>query len=254
MILIFDFDGTLYDSFPWVWAALKHQSEFVPQLAKIKNKKDLLKVYEGNFYEQVCRLNRIPVAFAPVLNKRMQACFPSDYRPKMHDGLKPVLRELAKANDGQNKLIVVSSNYTGPMMRLLRRDKVQKKFAVVSGADHGHSKTARVADMLAWLGVKAADAYYITDTVGDIKEMKPLGVMCVGVSWGFHSAALLKKAGAQIIVRTPQDLLTLSLPQQSMARTAMPRKDAKIDKKARNTTKKAVVKKQAAKKARNASR
>jgi phosphoglycolate phosphatase len=218
MILIFDFDGTLYDSFAEVWRALLRQQELVPQLQRIKTKKDLLKIYEGNFYEQVCRLNRIPVALAPVLNKRMQACFPADYRPRLHEGVKSVLQALAKANDGQNKLIVVSSNYTGPMMHLLRRDKIHKKFAVVSGADHGHSKTQRVADLLRWLNALPSDAYYITDTVGDIKEMRPLGLKTVGVSWGFHSATQLKKAGAALIVKVPADLLRLTSSAATKAR------------------------------------
>jgi phosphoglycolate phosphatase len=206
MILIFDFDGTLYDSLDWVWKTIRHQAEFVPQLVKIKTRTDLLKVYNGNFYEEVCKLNKAPKECAPLLSKRMQECFPADYKPQLQPGLKPVLKQLAK----QNKIIVVSSNFTGPMVRLLRRDKIAKSIAVVSGADHDPSKTKRVANLLAWLHADPKETYYITDTVGDVKEMKPLGIPVLGVAWGFHSPTALKKAGAKCIIRKPEELLTIS--------------------------------------------
>ena len=119
--------------------------------------------------------------------------------------MKQVLRALAK----DNTLLVVSSNFTGPMMHLLRRDAINKKFTVVSGADHSPSKTRRVADILSWLHADPKQAFYVTDTVGDVKETKPLGMRIVGVSWGFHSATALKRAGAAIIAKTPKDLLKI---------------------------------------------
>lgn len=201
--MIFDFDGTLYDSEDEVWRTISHQKRFVPELAVIKTRQDLRGIYKGNFYEEICRWNRMPKRGASALAKRMHKSFVRDYDARLFRGMRPALRSLAK----DDALAVVSSNYAAPMRRLLRRDGVLPFFKVVSGADGGKSKTVRVKALLRRQAIAPKHAVYVTDTVGDVKEARKDGLRVVGVGWGFHSAAMLKKAGVRAIVRTPAGLV-----------------------------------------------
>jgi phosphoglycolate phosphatase len=202
-LVIFDFDGTLYDSEHEVWRTISRQKEFVPELAVIKTRKDLLDIYTENFYARLARLNGQPVSKGPALARRMHKSFVRDYNAPIFAGVKDTLRKLAE----HHTLAVVSSNYVGAMKTLLRRDGVLKHFLIVSGADKGSPKAMRVKELVKHLGVSARDVYYVTDTSGDVKEARKDGVKAIGVAWGFHPAAMLKKAGAVAIVKRPRDLL-----------------------------------------------
>lgn len=203
MLVIVDFDGTLYDSEAEVWRTLSHQKRFVPELSVVKTRQDLRDIYKGNFYEEVCRWNRMPKSKAPALARRMRKCFVSKYDASLFAGIKPVLRKLAK----DNVLAVVSSNYVAPMKRLLRRDGVLRYFHVVSGADGGEPKTVRVKALLRRFKARAGSAVYVTDTTGDVKEARQDGLKTIGVGWGVHSAAMLKKAGVKTLVKKPSGLV-----------------------------------------------
>jgi len=58
--------------------------------------------------------------------------------------------------------------------------------------------------------VTLQDIYYIGDTTGDIKEGKEAGVKTVGVTWGWHSKALLAASRPDYLFDTPEDLLQLN--------------------------------------------
>ena len=201
-LIIFDFDGTLYDSGHEVWRSINLQKRFVPELAVIKTRKQLRDVYCGNFYEELCRKNRMPISKGPALARRMRKCFGRDYNAPIVPGMTQALRKLAD----DNELAVISSNFEPAMRRLLRHDRVLKYFAAVSGADSGKSKTRRIDDMLRKARLSPKQAVYVTDTTGDVKEARKSGLRVIGVGWGFHSAASLKKAGAFAIVRKPGQL------------------------------------------------
>lgn len=59
------------------------------------------------------------------------------------------------------------------------------------------------------MNVKAEEAIYIGDSDVDMKTGKAAEALTVGVNWGFRDEALLKEAGADLIIGHAEELLEL---------------------------------------------
>ena len=57
------------------------------------------------------------------------------------------------------------------------------------------------------LKVQAKDVLYIGDTKTDVLTGKQAGCFTVGVLWGFRDRKELEKAGADVIIERPNELL-----------------------------------------------
>lgn len=70
---------------------------------------------------------------------------------------------------------------------------------------------AAVLQMMKQLGSSAADTCYVGDSNVDIQTAKNAGIHSIGVSWGFRGRAELEQSGADDIVDTPEQLVTLMI-------------------------------------------
>lgn len=59
------------------------------------------------------------------------------------------------------------------------------------------------------LGVSAEGVAYVGDSPSDVVTARRAGLPCVGVTWGFRDEQVLVQAGADIIVRSPAQLINL---------------------------------------------
>jgi phosphoglycolate phosphatase len=59
------------------------------------------------------------------------------------------------------------------------------------------------------LGSDLHQTIYIGDSETDVMTAKNAGLPCVGVTWGFRSRKVLRNAGADYLIDTPRELLTL---------------------------------------------
>jgi phosphoglycolate phosphatase len=50
---------------------------------------------------------------------------------------------------------------------------------------------------------------FIGDSETDVKTAKNAGIPCIGVTWGFRNREILREAGADFIIDTPKEILTL---------------------------------------------
>ena len=56
------------------------------------------------------------------------------------------------------------------------------------------------------MGLMASDCVYIGDTEVDLKTARNAGMDCIPVSWGFRTEEQLRAAGAEEIIRSPEEL------------------------------------------------
>lgn len=68
-----------------------------------------------------------------------------------------------------------------------------------------------VLRVLTALGADADSAVYIGDSDVDVATAKNAGLFSIGVTWGYRDKAVLADAGADCIVDTPKELLSLFL-------------------------------------------
>ena len=60
------------------------------------------------------------------------------------------------------------------------------------------------------LRVRKAEAIYVGDSDTDIETAKNLGVLPVSCTWGFRDEEFLRAHGAEILVRSPQEILEIA--------------------------------------------
>ena len=58
--------------------------------------------------------------------------------------------------------------------------------------------------------MRKAEAIYVGDSDTDIETAKNLGVLPVSCTWGFRNEEFLQAHGAEILVRSPQEILEIA--------------------------------------------
>lgn len=58
-------------------------------------------------------------------------------------------------------------------------------------------------------GSELSKAIMVGDSETDVKTAKNAGIPCIGVTWGFRSREVLREEGADYLIDTPRELLTL---------------------------------------------
>ena len=196
-LVIFDFDGVLYDSLAHVWSIIK------PILDKrkidISSKEEFCKLFDRNFFEAIERRLQDKKIMAQ-LKKEMMHVLAQKYNPPIFPLIAKVVAELSK----HYILAIQSSNFKEAMHRILKRDGIYKYFSAIVGADEESSKAKRILKLLKQL---SPEAVFVTDTVGDIQEAREVGIQSIAVSWGYQPYHQLKKAQPIDMAETPKELV-----------------------------------------------
>ena len=201
-LFLFDFDGVLADSLDLYAEAAKRCLERIGTPI-VKSREDFLALFDGNFYESMAAQG---VNLADYVRAAKEIMPGLDYDAmKTFDGLLPVLAALSRGHC----LLVISSNGSKTIRKMLVRFGFDPYFREILGADFLVSKKEKIDYALAKYGIPAQRTFYIGDTAGDIKEARAAGVRSVAVTWGWHSRERLLAAQPDFLVDTPEGLLKI---------------------------------------------
>lgn len=131
------------------------------------------------------------------------------YRVRAYDGILKMLDALKQRGV---KTAVLSNKPHLQTIDVVGQILGAERFDVVNGQRQGIKRKpdpAGVWEILSVLGIKKSECLYIGDSDVDMETALRAGVTAVGVSWGFRSREILKEAGADYIIDTPQALLEL---------------------------------------------
>lgn len=198
--LVFDFDGTLADSFELVidiayeLTGIPRQSE--EEVARLRHL-PLLKA---------AREMHIPLRKAPrLLVKGRQMMMERIDEVHPFPGIPEVLREL---HDNGYHLLVISSNSEHNVRSFLRTNALEPFFDGVYGGA-SINKAASLRRVLKRNKLDAADCFYIGDEVRDIAAASKVGMEPVAVAWGYQAKDALKKYHPYAVLDQPTDLLQI---------------------------------------------
>lgn len=149
-------------------------------------------------------------------NPQFDACFAlfkEYYQQHMNDKTKPY----AKIADVMQQLqaegwkqAIVSNKIDAAVKKLA---KVYYPFVDTAlGEKEGLARKPQpdmVWAALAELGVSQDNAVYIGDSEVDLATAKNSNLKCISVSWGFRDKQMLKSAGADIIIDTPEQIIPI---------------------------------------------
>jgi phosphoglycolate phosphatase len=211
-LVLFDCDGTLVDS-----AGLIHEvmaRTFVdfglprPELSQTKS------IIGLTLDIAIARMRGLPHVDDQALE--MTAHYKSiftgvrsepGFQEPLFPGIAPMIATLSKMDD------VILGAVTGKSRRGLQMicasHGFEKTFFTSRTADDCPSKPhpAMVTECCAEAGIDPRDTIVIGDAIYDMQMAKSAGARAIGVSWGYASVPELVEAGADHIVRTPDEIL-----------------------------------------------
>lgn len=201
-LFLFDFDGVLADSLDLYADAVTRCLTRIGTPI-IRSKADYLDLFDGNFYESLTARGVDLAAFTRAAREIMRGI---DYDAmKPFSGLVPVLAALQK----DRHLIVVSSNGSRTIRKMLVRFGFESYFRGVFGSDFRFSKQEKILHAVETYGISPQRAFYIGDTAGDMIEARSAGVRSVAVTWGWHDRERLIAARPDFLIDSPEGLLTV---------------------------------------------
>lgn len=127
--------------------------------------------------------------------------------------MEPPVRKLLAALAEHFTLAIVSSNSGAVIEHYLERSGVRGAFSHVWGSERHSCKVEKIRLLLEAHALGPRDCWFVTDTLGDLREGARAGVSCVGVTWGFHPRERLAQGGPCAIVDAPHELRDFLLTQ-----------------------------------------
>ncbi|MDP8204861.1 MAG: HAD hydrolase-like protein [Candidatus Tenebribacter mawsonii] len=184
-LVIFDFDGTLADSFPW----------FIKMMDVVTEKFNLTKI-DKNELEYLRKLDslsflkylKIPLYKVPRISTFMRNMMSENIEEiKLFDGIENMFRTLKKLD---HKIAIVSTNSKANISKVLGDDLIKMNDHFVGGVSV-FGKESKLKKVIKLSGINKEDAIYIGDEMRDMLASKKIGMPCGAVAWGVNDADAL---------------------------------------------------------------
>lgn len=196
--VIFDFDGTLADTFS-LFMELAYEitgHERLPQ----KEVNRLKSMTPPQISKEVgVPLWKVPSIIArglPKVSKRSGEI-------KMFHEMPGVLRQLSQ----DYKIFVLSSNTKKTINSVLGRYGALENIDQVYGGISVFNKHHKLKQIIKRQELVKARTWYVGDEVRDIQAAKKEGIKCIAVSWGYNSAVGLKKHNPAKVVYSGKEII-----------------------------------------------
>lgn len=210
--VIFDLDGTLLDTLEDIGCAMNRvlACRGLPQYPL-----DRYRLFVGDGAEVLVR-RALPAGQASQsLVGQCLADFKAAYAETWNVLTKPYpgIPELLDALKKKGMPMAILSNKPDDFtVRCVEAYLPQWSFGAVLGEQPGRPRkpdSAGALEIARRLSVPPRDIVYVGDTATDMQTAVAAGMMPVGVRWGFRPAEEMLAAGAQHLIETPLELLTV---------------------------------------------
>jgi phosphoglycolate phosphatase len=199
-LAIFDFDGTLADSFPWFLQVVNEAAE-VYRFRRIEEvDREALRGYDAR---RIIRHLQLPMWKVPLVARWMRRRMAGDISIiRLFPGVTEMLRRLDE--DGVT-LAVVSSNAAGNVRHVLGAENAARVRHFGCGASlFGKRPLLRLA--LRACGVAPGEAIAIGDEVRDLDAARAERIPFGAVAWGFTRIDALAARGPEEIFESIDDI------------------------------------------------
>ena len=203
MHLLFDFDGTLANSFDCVIDKANLLAEKFSFKTISSQEKETLRNLSSI---EVIRFLKVPKYKIPTLIFHMQ----KELRTAMLDikpfeTLKSILETLYA--DDKHIMGILTSNSLDNVTAWLRKNHMQHLFKFIHVEATYFSKHHLIKKTLSKYKIDKTKALYICDETRDIDAASKNNIKTAAVTWGYNSEKTLLKSHPSFIIRKPNDLL-----------------------------------------------
>ena len=203
-LAIFDFDGTLADSFPFFLSVFNTLADQHGFKSIDTTRADQFRHYDTR--RMMAHVGLPPWKLPLVARSFMAMMKDSAHAIPLFDGIDSALRHLAAQGVG---LAVVSSNSEHNVRQVLGPELT----GLIAQFECGMSifgKASRIRAVLKDCGVAAGGAIYIGDQATDGEASRKAGVAFGAVHWGYAAIEALRAAGCEEEFAAPRELCRLA--------------------------------------------
>lgn len=184
--IVFDFDGTIADSYEYVLAFLRREAGREQKI----NEHEQVELRGFSMATMARKLGmpwwRMPFLFFK--GRREMARHINEVQ--LFEGADTVIRHLY---DQGHKIFFVSSNSAVNIEYFLERHGLKKYTSGVYGGAGIRGKAPLLRKLVKIHDLKFPDCWYIGDEARDVRTARRLGMHSLAVTWGYNNAALLHK-------------------------------------------------------------
>lgn len=190
-LAIFDFDGTLADSGPWMVKAL---NEAAPIFGYRPVRDEEIEALRGKDNRTIIREMGVPMWKLPFIAHHIRRKAAAAPPPPLFAGVPEALATIHRSGV---RLAILSSNSEQTIRAALGLEAGLIDLYACNAGLFG--KAAKFKRLLKRTGIAPQDAIGIGDEVRDIEAGHAAGVTCAAVSWGYATPALLQANGADVV-------------------------------------------------------
>lgn len=208
-LAIFDFDGTLLDSFSWFVTVL---DEMAREFGFRSPSREELEALRGLPAREIVRRLEVPLWKMPRVANRMRSLMARNL-----EGLRlfPGIQEaLVGLQDHGITLAIVSSNSEANIRRVLGPDP---SIAHYECGVSMFGKASRLKRVLRRLDASPAEAVYVGDELRDVEAARAAGMAFGAVSWGYTLLDALRAVEPEMFFETSEDLLDALVTAKTLA-------------------------------------
>jgi phosphoglycolate phosphatase len=198
--LIFDFDGTIADSFELAFEIASGLTDTAhvdeAELDRLKHL-PLLKVV-AELKVPLHRLPRLVIRGRQMMHERIDEVHPFPGIPEALSALHA---------DPDNHLLVISSNSEQNVRTFLRANNLESYFDGVYGGASLINKASALKRVIRRNRIDKTNCYYIGDEVRDIIAATKVHITPIAVTWGYQAVEALAKHHPAALANDPPELL-----------------------------------------------
>ena len=197
--IIFDFDGTLADSFEVIVSIFQQLTGRKGDLTEAQIKR--LRHVPAIRLAKELGITMLKVPFLMARGRQIRTRHMEQV--PTFEGMPEAIKKLAADN---HQLLILSSNSSHNVRRFLGNNGLGEYFSHIYGGVGITGKTRALKRISRRLRLNLATTIYVGDETRDIDASDKVNIKCIAVSWGFNDAELLELHRPTAMVDQPSQL------------------------------------------------
>lgn len=202
-VMVFDFDGTLVDTFETLLKIVERLADEFGYPAPTPEKIEHLKNLPSR---QIIKNVDVSLIKIPALLRRVKRELNQEiYNIQLIPGMQTALIELKHQGI---QLGIITSNSKENVLAVLEKHQLENCFDFIYGETSIFGKHRTINKLLKQIKIRPEEIIYVGDETRDIVAAKKSKIKAIAVSWGFNSKKALQAQNPDFLIDRPESLAT----------------------------------------------
>lgn len=201
-VILFDFDGTLADTFD---AIVRITNDLAGEFGYKPTTLEDIAILRNLSSREIVKKSGVSIFKIPFILKRVKNRLHNNIQQiNSISGIRETLWELK--NNGRI-LGILTSNSEDNVSFFLKKHNMQEFFSFIYSESTLFSKHRVIRKFLNQNNLKPEEVIYVGDETRDVEACKKISIKVIAVSWGFNSREALARHNPDFLIDAPSELL-----------------------------------------------